>query len=148
MLFVYSCVLVVCPAFRRSFHQLIKIHHDACIYYHSLNIKMGDLIKILKYKLKLVKIFTNSIVCTSIIHVRKYDNMHFKSNFCVLMYNDITQNESHFANPFLFHYWEKQLALFFLKVKHFIYINLETCESTWVSLEYQYFQYISYFSIY
>lgn len=72
------------------------------MYYHSLNIKMEELIKMLKYKLKLVKIFTNSIVCTSKIHVRKYDNMHFKSNFCVLMYNDITQNESHFANPFLF----------------------------------------------
>lgn len=72
------------------------------MYYHSLNIKMEELIKMLKYKLKLVKICTNSIVRTSIIHVRKYDNMHFKSNFCVLMYNDITQNESHFANPFLF----------------------------------------------
>lgn len=47
------------------------------MYYHSLNIKMEELIKMLKYKLKLVKIFTNSIVCTSKIHVRKYDNMHF-----------------------------------------------------------------------
>lgn len=48
----------------------------------------------LKYKLKLVKIFTNSIVCTSKIHVRKYDNTHFKSNFCVLMYNDITWGQN------------------------------------------------------
>lgn len=47
------------------------------MYYHSLNIKMEELIKMLKYKLKLVKISTNSIVRTSIIHVRKYANMHF-----------------------------------------------------------------------
>lgn len=64
------------------------------MYYHSLNIKMEELIKMLKYKLKLVKIFTNSIVCTSKIHVRKYDYMHFKSNFCVLMYNDITWGQN------------------------------------------------------
>lgn len=71
---------------------------------------MEELIKMLKYKLKLVKIFTNSIVCTSKIHVRKYDNMHFKSNFCVLMYNDITQNESHFANPFLFRIFKNYIT--------------------------------------
>lgn len=43
----------------------------------------------LKYKLKLVKIFINFIVCIFKIYVWKYDNMYFKSNFCVLMYNDI-----------------------------------------------------------
>lgn len=112
MLFVYSCVLVVCPAFRRSFHLLNKIHRcDACI----IIIKMEELIKMLKYKLKLVKISTNSIVRTSIIHVRKYDNMHFKSNFCVLMYNDITQNESHFANPFLFRIFKNYITYIIVK---------------------------------
>lgn len=103
------------------------------MYYHSLNIKMEELIKMLKYKLELVKICTNSIVRTCIIHVRKYDNMHFKSNFCVLMYNDITQNESHFANPFLFrilknyipHIIEKSNWHFFLKSQTFyIYISI------------------------
>lgn len=39
------------------------------MYYYLLNIKMEELIKMLKYKLKLVKIFINFIVCIFKIYV-------------------------------------------------------------------------------